>query len=85
MGLEPCPFCGGVAGIERRQEQSMTAEHKVVTAAERYKVRCRNCVCGTFWAFYEEDAVNAWNRRSKKAKQNRPDTDGIHKFWEAAK
>lgn len=64
MELKPCPFCGGVAGFEWRGEHSMNDKHKVVTVAERYKIRCRNCCSGTYWAFYEEDAVNAWNRRA---------------------
>jgi hypothetical protein len=63
MELKPCPFCGDGAGYNSRREWNMDENHKVVTVSERYKIACRSCFCGTPWLFYEEDAVEMWNRR----------------------
>ena len=54
-GLEPCPFCGGEANIERSTFSTVQA-------------RCAECVCGT--GLYAGDkigrqnAIAAWNRRA---------------------
>lgn len=64
INLKPCPFCGGGAGYNKRKEWNCDSKGNAVTISARYKVACRVCGCGTAWLFYEEDAIDAWNRRA---------------------
>lgn len=67
MELKPCPFCGSHdIGINKREETEFVfrkGEKKVSTVSERWQIKCRNCPCGTYYGFYEEDVIEAWNRR----------------------
>lgn len=66
--LKPCPFCGDKdIGMEKRSEEEYVLRDgafKRSTVSERYQIKCRNCPCGTYFAFYVEDAIDAWNRRA---------------------
>ena len=65
--LKPCPFCGGEdIGLNKRTKENFVfcnGEFKRQTRSERYQIKCRSCPCGTYFAFYPEDAIEAWNRR----------------------
>lgn len=65
--LKPCPFCGSTdIGMNKRIEENLVMRNgkfKVQTCSDRYQIKCRNCPCGTYYAFYLEDAVEAWNKR----------------------
>lgn len=65
--LKPCPFCGSndIGLIKRFDENHVfrKGEWKIQTQSDRYQIKCRNCPCGTYFAFFVEDAIEAWNRR----------------------
>lgn len=61
--LLPCPFCGGRAKFSKRTEACYDGSGKVSTKAERYRVYCTRCSCGTGWCFYLDDAKTDWNTR----------------------
>ena len=65
--LKPCPFCGGEnIGVNRKAKEHFVWENgafKRQTVSERFQIKCESCPCGTYFAFYLEDAINAWNRR----------------------
>ena len=55
--LKPCPFCGGEAHMIR---------DKLTTSPKReiyYRVVCSKCPCVIGVFMYEDEAVEAWNRR----------------------
>ncbi len=59
--LKPCPFCGSAAHIAKNYKGN-------------YTVECDNylyCIASkmVFWD-YEEDAVEAWNRRPEDEQRN---------------
>lgn len=68
MKLKSCPFCGSNdIGLNKKKEENMVLKNgtfKIQTVSERFQIKCRNCPCGTYFAFYVEDAIEAWNRRS---------------------
>ena len=51
--LKDCPFCGGFGGVR----QNIYATH--------YYIICCSCGCTTKYFGYQEDAVEAWNRRAE--------------------
>ena len=58
MRLKPCPFCGGVATIERRVSKytgKMYTYHVVI---------CQECHASTGWHGTKGKAREAWNRRA---------------------
>ena len=65
--LKPCPFCGGRdIGLNIRKEEHHVMRNgafKISTLSERFQIICRNCPCGTYYSFYAEDAIEAWNKR----------------------
>ena len=69
MELKPCPFCGNRdIGIYSRIETDYVlrnGDKKVSTISDRWHVICRNCSCGTYYGFCEEEVVEAWNRRAE--------------------
>lgn len=67
--LKTCPLCGG-SNIQ--MERKTTERHRIengkfrrMTLSERYKISCGSCLAETAFAFYLEDAINAWNRRAE--------------------
>lgn len=58
--LKPCPFCGGLASV-----YSYDPYDSYQGDCTRYRVRCIDCK-----AFverkYEDEAIEAWNRRVEK-------------------
>jgi len=50
--LKPCPFCGGIPGMEKHQGPFV------------YRVRCMCCPVMTDWCDTEQLARAAWNRRA---------------------
>lgn len=52
--LQPCPFCGGVAFVFKRND------HGFVT----FSVVCKTCHAGTNGKVKESFAIEAWNRRA---------------------
>lgn len=50
--LKPCPFCGGFGVISKNIFDT------------HYCVKCCSCGCSTEYFAYQDDAVEAWNRRS---------------------
>ena len=65
--LKPCPMCGG---SDIQMERKTKERHRIengkfvrMTLSERYKISCGSCLAETAFAFYLEDAINAWNRR----------------------
>ena len=80
MKLRECPFCGGEdIGMNKRLEENFVLkgkEFKRQTVSERYQIKCRNCPCGTYFAFYLEDAIEAWNRRVGDDLMERMEDDG---------
>ena len=51
--LKHCPFCGGFGGISK----NIYGTH--------YCVRCCSCGCSTEYFSYQDEAVEAWNRRAE--------------------
>lgn len=72
--LKPCPFCGSRdIGMNRRTEEHHVCEDgkfRRSTLSERWQIKCENCPCGTYYSFYLEDAVNAWNKRASQTTVN---------------
>ena len=70
--LKPCPFCGGTdIGMNKRTEDHFvrrSGEFKMQTKSERYQIKCRECPCETYYGFYLEDVIEAWNRRAEDGK-----------------
>lgn len=66
--LKPCPFCGGRdIELRRKQEEQFVKKHgmwKRSTLSERFQIHCRSCACETYYGFYEEDVIEAWNKRA---------------------
>ena len=52
--LEPCPFCGGKAGISYGRMGDTRMPY----------VECLECAAGSDFCFTEEEAAEAWNRRA---------------------
>ena len=50
--LKPCPFCGGEASM-------------YIAYDDGYYVCCDECGCGLPVYNTEEEAIEAWNRRTK--------------------
>lgn len=58
--LKPCPFCGG------REIQSFT---EVTGFNEpyrkfRYYISCKDCEAHFFYSNFENQAIEAWNKRA---------------------
>ena len=54
--LKPCPFCGGEANVFGNYDDS------------EYHANCTNNECGCCWVNHydtEEEAIEAWNRRTQ--------------------
>ena len=70
--LKPCPFCGGTAiELNRKTRENFAFINGVVkrrTLSERFQIKCENCPCGTYFGFYLEDVIEAWNRRAEDGK-----------------
>lgn len=62
--LKPCPFCGGEAYNDYRSEDRKLKDGTLLTRSERFRISCRSCGGNTGWAYYEDDAIEAWNRRT---------------------
>jgi len=67
--MKPCPFCGGkeISINERKTTRfgvNKNYEKVISTITTEFQVHCRNCACGTYYALYESDAIEAWNRRA---------------------
>ena len=67
--LKDCPACGGIAGINR-DDSVFIGQHytdrypeKVAEQDHGYQVRCGRCGLQTCWWHYEQEAIDAWNRR----------------------
>ena len=54
-GLKPCPFCGGIAFIQKRKKYKDFP----------YRVKCSNTTCCNRTGNWNEvsGAIKAWNRR----------------------
>lgn len=61
-GLEYCPFCGGIATIDRCSVTTDEADEIVTWTS--YTVECLECGCKTAPGCTERDAIDAWNRRA---------------------
>lgn len=76
--LKPCPFCGGKAEM---CEQSTRRGKETVKS---YVVACGHCISsmGMSAAWYtEENAVTAWNRRTKKEEPKEADLSKYHRTY----
>ena len=62
--LLPCPFCGGVAGVDKTNYYfEDTGEH----AMSAFVVSCRSCGMKTAQYRTEDSAINRWNLRAERA------------------
>ena len=59
--LKPCPFCGNeeVTLIVRKGKQGWRDRFLVLCSYDDY-----GCGAGRGWYHYEEEAIEAWNRRT---------------------
>lgn len=55
MELKPCPFCGGEAEVS--YGYTFGAEYQ-------YQPNCTKCYCSLGIYDSEEEAIEAWNRRT---------------------
>ena len=61
--LRPCPFCGGVAGVDKTNYYfEDTGEH----AMSAFVVQCRSCGMKTAQYRTEDSAIKRWNRRAER-------------------
>ena len=61
--LMPCPFCGGVAGVDKTNYYfEDTGEH----AMSAFVVSCRSCGMKTAQYRTEDSAIKRWNRRAER-------------------
>ena len=58
--LKPCPFCGGKAKIEKH-------ESGMFFKSTYWFVICGMCRGRTFLQDTQEEAIEAWNKRTKKS------------------
>ena len=56
--LKPCPFCGGMAHIE-----------KYMQPKEEYRIMCMDCPTrfGRYAGLNKKEAIKAWNERIDNA------------------
>ena len=60
-GLAACPFCGKEAKICKFS----TFDNELMKMGEKYYVECKGCgVDGPGFWWSQEEAANAWNKRS---------------------
>lgn len=50
--LNPCPFCGEKARIDRYENF--------------YRVLCTDCPASTEWLYSEQEAIEVWNTRAER-------------------
>lgn len=55
MTLKPCPFCGGISFLDNYDYEEL---------GKTYYVRCDKCYTESFEYNTEQEAIEAWNRRS---------------------
>lgn len=61
--LKSCPFCGGVAGVDKTNYYfEDTGEH----AMSAFVVQCRSCGMKTAQYRTEDSAIKRWNRRAER-------------------
>ena len=63
LKLENCPFCDGLAVLHTKVKKRYHTDGKTCNQADRYKIVCSHCGCGTGWRCYIDDAAAAWNKR----------------------
>ena len=61
--IKPCPFCGGVAGVDKT---NYYFEDSGELAMSAWVVSCRVCGMRTEQYRSEEGAVAVWNRRAER-------------------
>ena len=57
-GLKACPFCGGKAYYYTEEKQFYN------TPDYKYIVECENCEACVYSVDSEQQAIDAWNKRS---------------------
>lgn len=57
--LKPCPFCGGMASVGGYVYEIGASEYTT------HDAECNDCHATTFEYPTEEEAIEAWNRRTK--------------------
>lgn len=60
--LNPCPFCGSAAGIQK----DITGEEKYHAVCNDAKCKCPMIAGMPAWSGTEEEAAELWNRRSNE-------------------
>lgn len=61
--LRPCPFCGGVAGVDKTNYYFEDSGEMAMSA---FVVSCRACGMKTARHRTEDGAVRSWNRRKER-------------------
>ena len=80
MKLKECPFCGGLAGLERDsnifqgQCYSDRYQPSVANQDHGYRIRCGKCGCQTCWWHFKAEASKAWD--SRHLTPTAPDSEG---------
>lgn len=72
--LKSCPFCGGVAGVDKTNYYfEDTGEH----AMSAFVVQCRSCGMKTAQYRTEDSAIKRWNRRAERTCHHARKWDGL--------
>lgn len=56
--IKPCPFCGGSAKVGHEKYYQPRVSRRII---------CTVCFSSSGWYRTEEEAIEAWNRRSNNA------------------
>lgn len=67
--LEPCPFCGGRAGLDIAESsygKYINDRKELVMNTSVFHVLCYNCLARTMDYQDSKDAEIAWNRRCSR-------------------